>query len=696
MWRSRRRLFFIACGVAAVAAAAVLVWQGIQLTLLLERQAALVFQDSAAREARARLGGLERAVTGAEAGALQALGKLTADPPREAIARLQESHPILCTPFLLRADQTLAYPPHPGPVLASLANEEPPPEEYLRARRLALNPARQEEAMAALAALSAAPEMAGPWRLRARVGLAAVYYKAGRAAESARTYASIADDFREELREIARPSRIQIITAQALATLAAGDGVKARALVLKTLHSLADQGPMSLGNDDAALLLERSAALLPADIEADRQAEIQEFASELEELNDAHSTAACSLRFARMVRNWIVPRLNRGASPERFVEQAGSRHYMVAWSRGARGSSFSAVGFQMRPEAVKSILESALGSVNSEAATTGTGEIPLQVEQVPPPEGFQQLATLPGALNGYCLGLKERPWKELLGSARRPFRIALVLIAALGIFLAVSVVLGLGAIRREMFLARMKTEFAANVSHELKTPLALIRLFGETLFLGRISDPDRARKYCGIITRESERLTHLVNNILDFASIEAGRKTFELRSCDLGHVVRETMASYRFQLEERGFEVRLSVPGDLPSTLADPDGVAQALINLLNNAVKYSPDRKEVAVRVERQDETIRIAVADRGMGIPAADRKRVFEDFFRSRAARSLGTRGSGLGLTLVRRILDAHGGTIELSSVPGEGSTFTLVFPIRSRAAPPETDRSQNHEGN
>src|SRR5262249_24783196 len=161
------------------------------------------------------------------------------------------------------------------------------------------------------------------------------------------------------------------------------------------------------------------------------------------------------------------------------------------------------------------------------------------------------------------LGLDGASWDQLLGAARRPFRLAMLLEAALGLLLALGLVLGWLAFRQEMFLARMKTEFVANVSHELKTPLALIRLFGETRLFDRVKEPSKAKEYFGIITRESERLTHLVNNILDFSSLSAGRKSFDLKPCALGRLVEDTFAAYRFQLEERGFRSGLRVAADL-------------------------------------------------------------------------------------------------------------------------------------
>jgi signal transduction histidine kinase len=664
---------------AAVAlAAACLFIEGLKLTRMLETQAALVFEDAAAREARARVPALEAAVHAAEAAALEALLDLPADPPASSIGRIIDLHPIIDAPFLLAADRSLLYPPSPAPPLAAMAGEDPAPDEYLRVRRMALEPSTVGQAIPAFAALSSAPEVAGPWRLRSRAAMAALQLRSGKASEAVAAYESIGSDFPEELREIQRPSQVELAAARAEAFEESGDREKARAAIIEEFRRLEKAGTAALGGQDAEILIDRAWRL-----KDDRYGETilatqnPEFSGEVWDFSGKHAAAARGLEFSRKVKEWIESRLRRGEGGGRFAEELGrtSRRGIVAWTRGRPGNGPAAAGFLLKDHGVLAALEPASGD-----------GLPLSVVQAPTPTGFKELASLPGPLDGFRVGLDRVSWEKLLGAARRPFRLAILLEVALGLLLVGGSFLGWRAFRQEMFLARMKTEFVANVSHELKTPLALIRLFGETLLFDRVKDPSKAKEYFGIITRESERLTHLVNNILDFSSLSAGRKTFDLKPCSLGQVVEETFAAYRFQLEERGFRSSLQVIGDIPAAMADPDAVAQALINLLQNSVRYSPREKEVAVKVERSGGAVRISVADRGMGIAPAERRRVFEEFYRSPAARSLGTRGSGLGLTLVQRILEAHGGSVEVASVLGEGSTFTLVFPVatETRAAP------------
>jgi signal transduction histidine kinase len=239
-------------------------------------------------------------------------------------------------------------------------------------------------------------------------------------------------------------------------------------------------------------------------------------------------------------------------------------------------------------------------------------------------------------------------------------------------------------------LAEAKTSFLANVSHELKTPLALIRLAGETMELGRVHNEEERLKFLQIIGRECRRLTHMINNVLDFAKLDAGRREFHFRNTDLRRLVLETLETFEPQLEERGFQIEVSVPDEMPLIEADPEALTQCLVNLIDNAIKYSPGERflRVEAAIEKGDgqpERARVAVTDRGMGIPASERRRIFDKFVRVDASLVHNVRGSGLGLSLVRNIVEAHGGRVEVRSAPGQGSTFTLFLPARQNAETP-----------
>jgi len=222
----------------------------------------------------------------------------------------------------------------------------------------------------------------------------------------------------------------------------------------------------------------------------------------------------------------------------------------------------------------------------------------------------------------------------------------------------------------------------ANVSHELKTPLALIRLFAETLELGRVQTEEKARQYYRVINKESQRLTQLINNILDFSRIEADRKEYRFAPTDVARIVEEVLEAYRFPIEQQNFTLEVEVAEDLPEAELDAEAIGQALINLVNNAIKYSRDERYIRLRVRREGDRILISVTDRGIGVAKADQKKIFEKFYRAENSLLHETKGSGLGLALVQHIMEAHGGTVEVESTPGKGSTFTLVLPLKKRS--------------
>lgn len=235
--------------------------------------------------------------------------------------------------------------------------------------------------------------------------------------------------------------------------------------------------------------------------------------------------------------------------------------------------------------------------------------------------------------------------------------------------------------RREMALVEMKANFVADVSHELKTPLALIRMFAETLQSGRISSDEKRQEYYEIITRESTRLTHLIDNILDFARIDAGRKEYHLEPIDVVEVVRNTYDTYRSHLEHCGFEHHFTVSPAVPQVDADPGAIAQALINLITNSIKYSSDERYIAIDVSpdtrRGKHGALISVHDRGIGIRPEDRAHLFDGFFRSSDRRVREKGGAGLGLGLVKHIVDSHNGMLDVESRLVKGSTFRIFLP-------------------
>lgn len=225
--------------------------------------------------------------------------------------------------------------------------------------------------------------------------------------------------------------------------------------------------------------------------------------------------------------------------------------------------------------------------------------------------------------------------------------------------------------------AMLRSHLMGNISHELKTPLSLIRLYSETLESGRAEQPEDRQRFLGIIGRESKRLGHLIDNILDIQRIESERKQYSFAQVRPGRVVTQTVESYRYQITESGFELKLDVDEELPLLYLDEEALAQALINLLDNAAKYSDTTKEIRVGCTARHGEVRISVADRGIGIPAREQKKIFESFYRVEKSNVHDVKGSGLGLAVVAHVVDHHGGRIEVESTPGKGSTLTMVLP-------------------
>ena len=221
-----------------------------------------------------------------------------------------------------------------------------------------------------------------------------------------------------------------------------------------------------------------------------------------------------------------------------------------------------------------------------------------------------------------------------------------------------------------------KSDFISNVSHELKTPLSLIRMFGELLALGKLKTPEKGKEYAEIITREAERLSRLIDNVLDFARIERGRAAYEFVPGRLDEVVERSLDVYRHRLEREGFKLVTKIDPGLPEAPMDENAMTLLLLNLLENAVKYG--KGEISVYLTRQGNRLRLVVGDQGPGIPADEQRKIFERFYRTRGARGTNVRGSGIGLSLVKHIAEAHGGTVVVDSEPGKGAAFIVDIPL------------------
>lgn len=289
---------------------------------------------------------------------------------------------------------------------------------------------------------------------------------------------------------------------------------------------------------------------------------------------------------------------------------------------------------------------------------------PLPLARVP----HWRVAALPQAGSVDALALRE------------VIRFAVILVLVFGTVVA-ALFLGARSVSRELALSQLRSDFVASVSHELKTPLALIRMFAESLREGWVGDDKRAGYY-EVITRESERLTGLINNVLEFSHIESGTRQYHRAMVDLGDILRGLLDRYRYHLNAAHIALIEELPADPIYAYADAEALEQVLVNLLSNAVKYMGDMdgrlRQVTVSLTSTREQAVIRVSDSGIGMADEDRVHIFERFWRARDARVLGVAGSGLGLTLVKHIVEAHDGAVAVESVRGGGSTFAVTLPL------------------
>jgi signal transduction histidine kinase len=296
-----------------------------------------------------------------------------------------------------------------------------------------------------------------------------------------------------------------------------------------------------------------------------------------------------------------------------------------------------------------------------------------------PPSGAATVnATLAGNFPPWLIELyppATNPYAGFFTTSRSLYFYMFVLIAAILVF---GLILTVRAVSHELELARLKSDFVSTVSHEFKSPLTSIRQLAEMLQAGRVPSEERRRRYYDVLVEQSARLSSLVTNILDVARIEEGRKDFRFEAVDVGELVHEVVSAAEHQWRHEGFVVRAELEHPLPVIQADRSSIAQAISNLIDNAVKYSGDMREVNVRSHAGDGLVTITVEDRGVGIKEEERERVFERFYRGGDALTRSIKGSGLGLTLVQQIVEAHHGSVQAESRVGRGSTFSITLPI------------------
>ena len=264
-----------------------------------------------------------------------------------------------------------------------------------------------------------------------------------------------------------------------------------------------------------------------------------------------------------------------------------------------------------------------------------------------------------------------------LVKARSKFNFTLIIV--LNLVLLTGMWFVYRSIRKEIELAQIRSDFVSNVSHELRTPLALISMFAETLEMERARTEEKKKEYYKIISQEANRLSKIVNKILNFSKIEAGKIKYHFEDIDLNNVVENIFNTYCFHLQSNGFKCSVQLGNNIGLISADREAVSEAVVNLLDNAVKYSKENKDITVKTGSDNETVYVEVKDKGIGISREDQKKIFDKFYRVTSGNIQNTRGTGLGLSLVKHIIEIHKGKIIIDSSPGKGSSFKLHFPLK-----------------
>lgn len=306
----------------------------------------------------------------------------------------------------------------------------------------------------------------------------------------------------------------------------------------------------------------------------------------------------------------------------------------------------------------------------------------------------------PTTLYNWRVQVSPQASEELASRVQNRRLLEITMVALSSIVIVVGAIAIVLVAEKERRISALKSEFVANVSHELKTPLALVRMFAEMLQSGRVASAEKEKEYLDIIVRESERLSALIENVLDFARLERGRGSYEFAEGDVGEAVARAANVYRYRAERDGVRLVLDVAPDLPRARIDERAIQLAVINLIDNALKYAPGGEEILVRAEADGPDVRVDVVDHGPGVAPEDRQRIFERFVRLPGSRSDGARspvrGSGIGLALVKHIAESHGGRAWVESdLPSEaaapaagqkgpGAVFRFTVPARRGRAP------------
>jgi signal transduction histidine kinase len=375
------------------------------------------------------------------------------------------------------------------------------------------------------------------------------------------------------------------------------------------------------------------------------------------------------------------------SSARRFTLEAGEHTYLVSLlgqytrneNRGneIRGLLLNA-GY-LRDSVLFQVLRSKVNSEKTAWVVKGRDEKAILKSENPPSGSITVRTNFEGGFPPWFVELYQNDpdlLETFLFSRRGIYFYAFILLAGILLF---GLILINRTIAHELELSKMKSDFVSTISHEFKSPLSSIRQLAEMLQSGRVPSENRRQEYYDVLVEQSERLTLLIDNILDFAKIEEGRKKFNFQTLDLGLLLQKILSVIQDQVRHKDFVIQLEIEKPLPAIKADRESITQAITNLIDNAVKYSGEARNIVVRAFVEEQYLIITVKDFGIGIKKGEIDKIFERFYRGGDELTRTVKGSGLGLTLVKQIVEAHHGKIEVESEVGSGSTFTVRIPLR-----------------
>jgi len=422
----------------------------------------------------------------------------------------------------------------------------------------------------------------------------------------------------------------------------------------------------------------------------------EEARRELVRLEEIHQEKLLQWQVINDLKKEIIPELQRRIPPSKSHESTPYQHsktiglkdfltLAVSIPDPDRQSSLGFLGVKinedhLKNDVLKNLIEDTQLSENSRVTISDlSGRIILGDENSSP-----ELLTVTGFFEN-----NFPPWKieffraktTSLGivDIRKSFYFWTIL--TLIIVLIFGTALIMRTVAHEMEVLKIKSDFVSSVSHEFKTPLTSIKALVERLQSGKVNEATKMDQYFSVISQDAEKLTRLVNNILDFSKIEEGKKEYELTETNLAQLITQQIEAFQKDVIKEGIKIQARIEQDIPSVAIDKIAISQAINNLLDNAVKFSPEGKRIQVELKKDEKNVMIDIIDEGIGIPSDEIDKIFDKFYQAQNALKQSVKGTGLGLTLVKHTIEAHGGTVQVKSKVGQGSTFTLIFPIKGK---------------